>query len=118
MIKNVIGHFGENLACNYLKTKNYQILERNYRLGHLELDLIAKKDSQFFLFEIKTRRYYQTKSGEALISKVQTANLKKAARLYAAKNNLNFTLIHFDLILIIADYKQGAVKLEHYQNIF
>ena len=118
MLKNIIGHFGENVACTYLQTKNYQIIERNYRLGRLELDIIAKKDGQFFLFEIKTRRYYQAGTNEALISRAQIANLKKAARRYAAKFQLNFSLIHFDLILIIISQQQDSVKLKHYQNIF
>jgi putative endonuclease len=118
MVKNIIGQFGENLANTYLQTKKYQILERNYRLGHLELDIVAKKDGQFFLFEIKTRRYHQTNIGEALISKGQIENLKKAARRYAAKFHLNFTLIHFDLIVIIVNQQQNSVKLKHYQNIF
>jgi putative endonuclease len=117
-MKNIIGHFGEDVACNYLQTKNYRILKRNYRLGRLELDIIAEKDGQFFLFEIKTRRYHQTKIEEALISRAQIANLKKAARRYATKFQLNFTLIHFDLILIIITQKQDSVKLKHYRNIF
>lgn len=118
MDKKTTGNFGENVACNYLQTKNYQILERNYRLGHLELDIVAKKDGQFFLFEIKTRRYHQTESGESLISNRQMANLKKAARCYAVKFQISFTLIHFDLILIIVNRQQNSVKLKHYQNIF
>lgn len=118
MFKNIIGRFGENLACDYLQNKNYQILERNYRLGRLELDIIAKKDGQFFLFEVKTRRYHQEIIKESLISKAQIANLKKAARRYAAKYHLNFTLVHFDLIVIIANHEQSSVKFKHYQNIF
>ncbi|HZJ40906.1 MAG TPA: YraN family protein [Candidatus Saccharimonadales bacterium] len=118
MPKNIIGHFGENLACAYLQNKNYQILERNYHLGHLELDIISSKDGQIFLFEIKTRRYLQTKIEETLISKNQIANLKKAAIRYAANQRLNFNLIHFDLILIILNYQQNRAQFKHYRDIF
>jgi len=34
---------GERLAVNYLMNKGYRILERNYRVGKLEVDLIIEK---------------------------------------------------------------------------
>ncbi|MDZ7358031.1 MAG: YraN family protein, partial [candidate division KSB1 bacterium] len=39
-----VGKLGENLAAKFLEDKGYHILERNYRYGHGELDIIAEKD--------------------------------------------------------------------------
>lgn len=113
-----VGHLGEDLACNYLTSRNYKILERNYHLGRLELDIVAAKNGQIFLLEIKTRSYQQLAGSETLISKAQMANLKKAANRYAALNRINFNLIHFDLILIIIDRQKNSARLKHYRDIF
>jgi putative endonuclease len=118
MTKLAIGRLGEDLACNYLVNKNYQILKRNYRLGHLELDIIAIKNGEFFLLEIKTRCEQQSKTAETLISKAQITNLKKAAIRYAALHQINFNLIHFDLILIILNHQKKSAQLKHYRDIF
>ena len=37
-----LGDFGEAAAAAYLKKKQYQILEKNYRTAGGELDLIAR----------------------------------------------------------------------------
>jgi putative endonuclease len=50
-----IGDFGENVACNYLIKNGYKILERNYRVGFDEIDIIAKnKDKTLLFIEVKT----------------------------------------------------------------
>ena len=39
---NDLGKIGEELAVNYLIEKGYEILERNWRNKHKEIDIIAK----------------------------------------------------------------------------
>lgn len=52
---NIIGKWGEALAVDYLVGKGYAILERNWRLGHLEIDIVAMKDDRVAFVEVKTR---------------------------------------------------------------
>lgn len=118
MTELTTGRIGENLACNYLISKGYQILERNFHLGRLELDIIAARNGQIFLLEIKTRSCQQRADSETLINKKQMANLKKAAKQYAALKKINFNLIHFDLILVAIDHQQNSAQIKHYRDIF
>lgn len=46
---------GEDAACNYLKNKGYKILERNFRKGYGEIDIIATYNRQLVFVEVKTR---------------------------------------------------------------
>ncbi|NCN22581.1 YraN family protein [Candidatus Falkowbacteria bacterium] len=117
MDKKTIGLFGEDLADNYLTKKGYQIIARNYRIGHLEIDLIASKSNHYFLFEIKTRSN-KLATLSSPINQQQQKRLKKAAVLYAASNNLNFDLIHFDLLLIIVERENKKIIIKHYADIF
>jgi putative endonuclease len=54
--KQVIGKTGECLAARYLIRMGYTILERNWRSGRCEIDLISSKDGVIHFFEVKTRR--------------------------------------------------------------
>nr|HRC92968.1 YraN family protein [Bacteroidia bacterium] len=36
-----LGREGENMAVEYLVANGYQIVERNWRFGKLEIDIIA-----------------------------------------------------------------------------
>lgn len=49
------GSDGETLAAEYLIGKGYEILERNYRYGHAEVDLIVRKGNWLIFVEVKTR---------------------------------------------------------------
>ena len=50
------GRWGERLAGWYLMLHGYRILERNYRVGRYELDIIARAmDGTICFVEVKTR---------------------------------------------------------------
>jgi len=51
----LIGQKGENLATDYLLKNNFEILDRNYREGRIEIDIIAKKNKCLYFIEVKTR---------------------------------------------------------------
>ena len=54
-LHNDIGHLGEDATCEYLKKHSYKILERNWRLGNIEIDIIAENKTDLVLVEVKTR---------------------------------------------------------------
>lgn len=49
---------GEQLAADFLVQKGFQIIERNYRYKHSEIDLIVKKDNWLIFVEVKARSSY------------------------------------------------------------
>lgn len=50
-----IGDIGEDAAAEYLKKNRYRILERHYRSGRCEIDLIAEGDDHTVFVEVKAR---------------------------------------------------------------
>ncbi len=52
---NDLGKAGENAAAAYLEQKDYLIRHRNWRKGHFELDIVAAKDNELIVVEVKTR---------------------------------------------------------------
>jgi len=52
-----IGEFGERYAARYLRLRGYTVLERNYRAGHHEIDIIAANLTTIAFVEVKTRSY-------------------------------------------------------------
>lgn len=52
---NDLGKAGENAAVAYLEQKGYLIRNRNWRKGHFELDIVAAKDNELIVIEVKTR---------------------------------------------------------------
>ena len=53
-----IGSYGENLAIDYLVKKNYNLLAKNFRNRHGEIDLIFKESDTIIFIEVKSRYSY------------------------------------------------------------
>ena len=51
-----IGEKGESIAAQFLLDKGFVIVERNWRTGHKEIDLICKQADIYIFVEVKTRR--------------------------------------------------------------
>lgn len=53
-----IGRIGEEIACAFLTTNGFKVLERNFRRPWGELDVIAKDKKGILVFiEVKTMRF-------------------------------------------------------------
>ena len=54
--RQTLGKRGENIACRYLESMGHTILERNFRSGHLEIDIISYDPEGIHFVEVKTRQ--------------------------------------------------------------
>ena len=54
--RQTLGRKGEEMVCSFLQSKGHIILERNYRSGHLEIDIISFDAEGIHFVEVKTRR--------------------------------------------------------------
>ncbi|MCL5733698.1 MAG: YraN family protein [Patescibacteria group bacterium] len=57
-----IGKIGEDLACEYLKSNGYKIIDRNFRRPYGEIDIIATKSGNLIFFEVKALKMRQNNS--------------------------------------------------------
>ena len=54
--RQTLGKTGEDLACRHLQSMGHTILERNWRSGHLEIDIISADPAGIHFVEVKTRQ--------------------------------------------------------------
>lgn len=52
---NLFGQEAESKALNFLTNKGYKLLEKNYRFGKAEIDLLMKDDNILVCVEVKAR---------------------------------------------------------------
>jgi len=78
--KKKIGNIGEDFASTFLELKGYRILKRNVFVKGGEVDILAKKGRNLYLFEVKYRR--GDKFGDAFDS----IDKRKREKLYNISN--------------------------------
>ena len=54
-IHNDTGRYGEALAVDYFEKKGFEILHKNWRESHWEVDIIAVKNDILHFIEVKTK---------------------------------------------------------------
>jgi len=109
-----VGDKGEQIAVDFLKTNNYKILERNFRSGKSEIDIIGKKKDFIIFFEVKSRSQHQNNNPGDLLSNAQQNRIVNAAHDYIVEKDLDLEA-RFDLIVVLLD-KSNSV--EHIEDAF
>ena len=112
---NDFGKQGEELAAQYLIEKGYEILERNWRNIHKEIDIIAKDGEYLVIVEVKTRQTDEYGDPDIAVTKQKQSRLIAAANAYLLRNKLDIDT-RFDIISII--FKDGNPVIEHIEDAF
>ncbi len=82
------GRLGEQYVCEYLKNKDFQIIQTNYKTRYGEIDIIAEKDNLIVFVEVKTRTKNSFTAGLESITKSKIKKVVKTALIYLTENNI------------------------------
>ena len=114
---NELGKWGEQLAVDLLVTKGYAIVERNWRAGNLEVDIVAMKDNRIVFVEVKTRSSEFVDPLDA-IDRRRVSRIVRAANSYVKAYNIPHE-VQFDIIIIIGTPESGNMpQVEHIPDAF
>jgi putative endonuclease len=83
---NNLGADGERLAEAWLKERGYEILHRNWRHSHYEIDIIASKNNILRIIEVKCRNASPFGYPEDSVTKRKFKNLQRAADEFLFRN--------------------------------
>ena len=112
-----IGQKGEQLAAELLEKKGYKILHRNWRMGHLEMDIIAANKKDIVFAEVKTRTSTFCGQPEEAVDILKRKRMVAAANAYIKyyKEERN---LRFDIIGILINKDGEIEQITHLENAF
>lgn len=113
---NDTGSWGEKKAVEYLQSKGYEIIVKNYRHRQAEIDLIAKKGKLLIFVEVKTRTGTGFGLPEEFVNYSKAKLVMKAAEGYIFDTNWHFD-VRFDIISIII-FPDGGINIRHIEDAF
>ena len=99
---SAIGKEGEHAACDYLISKGYTVRDVNWRMGHLEIDIVAQEPAAncLHIVEVKTRANDEHFDPMQSINRKKINNLVNAANGYIQYYNLPM-YVQFDVMILI-----------------
>ncbi len=104
------------MAADLLQQAGMSILERNWRAGHKEIDLIAEDGDVVVFVEVKTRRRRSFGGPLAAISRRKRRRLTIAAELFLARKRWSNRPCRFDVVAVVV--ANGEVDVEHVRGAF
>lgn len=110
-----IGRQGEEAAARYLMFHDYSILERNWTVGHLEVDIIAQKRGLLVFVEVKTLASDSFAAPEERVDAAKRERLVRAAKAYMTVKGIDQQL-RFDIISVTG--QTPPLKIRHIENAF
>lgn len=97
---NELGKWGEDIAAAYLQQQGYRIMERDWKSGRRDIDIIALDGSTVVFVEVKTRRNRIFGEPEEAVDYRKRQSLMQAINHYVKVRRI-WQEIRFDIISII-----------------
>ena len=114
---NQLGKEGEQAACEFLIGKGYTVRETNWRLGRLEIDIVAQEPqaNRLHIIEVKTRTSIEHYDPMEAITNAKIRNLVNASNGYISHYQLKMS-VQYDVMII--EGKAPDFTIHYYPKAF
>jgi putative endonuclease len=114
--KDALGRHGEDLAAEYLQQSGLRVLDRNWRCGQGEIDIIAVERRVLVACEVKTRSSERFGTPLESISRVKLKRLRRLAILWVVAHGVLFDEIRVDAVGVLRT-ASGEFTIEHARGV-
>lgn len=105
-----LGKLGEEVATRYLEAMGLSVIERNWRCGYGEVDIVAQDDDETVLVEVKTRRSRRA-FPELAVDAAKRERYRRLSLCYLMEHRCAHAL-RFDVIAVsVVD--RGGARVHH-----
>lgn len=118
--RNVVGRYGEDLACRHLSGLGYAIVARNWRCPAGEVDIIAVDGNCLVVCEVKTRTSAAFGTPQEAVTWRKARRLRQLSSLWLAERTSSeterFDEVRVDVVAVSLP-KRGAAVLDHLRGV-
>ncbi len=111
-----LGKAGEKAALQFLKKKNFRIVEQGFRFYKGEIDIIAYDMKTLVFLEVKTRRSHKFGFPEDALTPSKQNQLRKIALGYCTLHKIQDVECRFDVLSL--NYTENEYSVSHIENAF
>ena len=115
-VTNPIGIIGEEEATKILRKKGLKVIEHNWRMGHLEVDLIAENSKEIVFVEVKARTTtFGDRTPEENVDEIKKKRIITAANAYIKYHRIE-KQPRFDIVGVLVDAQTGKVTYSNHME--
>ncbi len=110
-----VGRDGEDIAARYLEVEGYMIMDRNWRCGHKEIDIVVRNENTIVFVEVKTRCGTEYGNPEDAVNFRKIRRIVNSADAYLRLHSIDLD-VRFDIVTVVVE--NGVFKVEHIKEAF
>lgn len=114
-MNQILGKLGEDIAVQYLLDNGYKVIDRNYRFGRNEIDIIVTNQKQIVFVEVKTRNNNIIGEPYQAVTRKKQKQIIKVAHHFLVENCVELDA-RLDVISIVMNEKKFLI--EHIEAAF
>lgn len=110
------GALGERIAERWLRERGWRVVQRRFRSGHRDIDLVVEREGVVAFVEVKARR------GSGFGGPVEAVNWRKqkelgrSARVWVARHGRSTDAYRFDVVGVLVEGER--VRIRHVEGAF
>lgn len=110
-----LGRRAEDAALDHYEHRGFSLLERNVRMGRLEIDLVVRRGTNVVLVEVRSRHAGGAVHPALTIRGAKADHMRKSALRWIATHGVRGT-VRIDVVAATA-LPDGTFELEVYENV-
>ena len=115
--KRKLGDIGENIACDFLEKRGFEIIERNYLRKWGEIDIVTRKSNLIHFIEVKSVTHGTSEyRPEDNMHPWKLKRLSRAMQTYLLDRKLDCDW-QLDLVTVKIDQQNRKARVEIIENV-
>lgn len=110
------GLLGERVAERWLEARGWRVLQRRFRSGHRDIDLIAQRDGLVAFVEVKARTGIEFGDPVEAVNWKKRGELVRSAVTWIDRHGRPGEVYRFDVIGVLVS--GDRVRVRHVENAF
>jgi len=114
--RQALGEIGERVAERWLRSQGWRVLDRRFRSGHRDLDLVVARAGMVAFVEVKARRRLVGGDPVEAVGWRKQRELIRSALVWISRRGRPGSAYRFDVIGILVS--GSRVRVRHVENAF
>jgi putative endonuclease len=114
--RQAFGELGERIAERWLRRRGWRVVQRRFRSGHRDIDLVVERDGTVAFVEVKARQGAEFGGPVQAVNYRKRKQLERSALVWIDRHGREAESYRFDVVGVLL---HGAdVRVCHVENAF
>ena len=114
--RQAFGELGERIAERWLSRQGWRVVQRRFRNGHRDIDLVVERDGTVAFVEVKARKGADFGGPVQAVDHRKRRQLERSAMVWIDRHGREAESYRFDVVGVLLN--GASVRVCHVENAF